>query len=166
MKPIGPQKAVIVPASSVVDRNSRPRECRISSPIVTAYSSPKSRRLSGLMVNTANSSPTATERPSRVSCGKVTSPSDPIVQMTNVFRDSSWLKYCKICTTAPTPDENIIPRIRITIMFFIRRPTAVITINTAAAPTHAAPAMPIEEPTPASTTSATPRLAPELMPRT
>ena len=33
-------------------------------------------------------------------------------------------------------------------MSFIRHPTAVITINTVAAPVHAAPAMPIEEPTP------------------
>ena len=33
MKPIGPQKAVIVPASSVVERNNRLRERRIFSPI-------------------------------------------------------------------------------------------------------------------------------------
>ena len=36
--------------------------------------------------------------------------------------------------------------------------------TTSAAPSQAAPAMPIDEPKPASTTSATPRLAPELMP--
>ena len=68
--------------------------------------------------------------------------------MTKAFSDSSLLRYCNICTTAPTPDENIMPRIRITMMSFIRCPTAVITSNTTAAPTHAAPAMPIDEPDP------------------
>lgn len=57
MKPIGPQKAVTVPASSVVERNSSPRERRMFSPIVTAYSSPNSSKLSGLIVTTANNSP-------------------------------------------------------------------------------------------------------------
>lgn len=159
-------KAVIVPASSVVERNNRLRERRIFSPIVTAYSSPNSRRLSGLMVSTANSSPANTDGTRIRSCPEVTSPKAPIVQMTKAFSDSSLLRYCNIYTTAPTPDENIMPRIRITMMSFIRCPTAVITSNTTAAPTHAAPAMPIDEPIPASTTSATPRLAPELMPRT
>ena len=166
MKPIGPQKAVTVPASSVVERNSRPRERRIFSPIVTAYSSPKSRRLSGLIVHTASSNPTMTDGRRMASCGTVTSPSDPIVQMTNAFNASSLLRYCNICTTALTPDENIIPKINITIMSFMRCPTAAITSSTTAAPSQAAPAMPIDEPTPASTTSATPRLAPELMPST
>ena len=159
MKPIGPQKAVTVPASSVVERNSRPRERRIFSPIVTAYSSPKSRRLSGLIVHTASSNPTMTDGRRMASCGTVTSPSDPIVQMTKAFKASSRLRYCRICTT-------IIPKINITIMSFMRCPTAAITSSTTAAPSQAAPAMPIDEPTPASTTSATPRLAPELMPST
>jgi len=118
------------------------------------------------MVSTANSSPANTDGTRIRSCPEVTSPKAPIVQMTKAFSDSSLLRYCNICTTAPTPDENIMPRIRITMMSFIRCPTAVITSNTTAAPTHAAPAMPIDEPIPASTTSATPRLAPELMPRT
>ena len=100
------------------------------------------------------------------SCCTVTSPSDPIVQMTKAFRASSLLRYCNICTTAPTPDENIIPKINITMMSLMRCPTAAITNSTAAAPAHAAEAAPIDEPTPASTTSATPRLAPELMPST
>ena len=86
--------------------------------------------------------------------------------MTNAFNASSLLRYCNICTTALTPDENIIPKINITIMSFMRCPTAAITSSTTAAPSQAAPAMPIDEPTPASTTSATPRLAPELMPST
>ena len=77
MKPIGPQKAVIVPASSVVERNNRLRERRIFSPIVTAYSSPNSRRLSGLMVSTANSSPANTDGTRIRSCPEVTSPKDP-----------------------------------------------------------------------------------------
>ena len=165
-KPIGPQKAVTVPASSVVERKSSPRERRMFSPIVTAYSSPKSSRLSGLIVHTASSSPTATDGTRTASCRAVTSPSDPIVQMTKAFKASSLLRYCSICTTAPTPDENIMPRIRMTMMSLMRCPTAAITSSTAAAPVHAAAAMPIDEPTPASTTSATPRLAPELMPST
>ena len=37
MKPIGPQKAVIVPASSGVERNNRLRERRIFSPIAVSY---------------------------------------------------------------------------------------------------------------------------------
>ena len=166
MKPIGPQKAVTVPASSVVERNSNPRERRMFSPIVTAYSSPNSSKLSGLIVTTANNSPAIIDGMSIASWSKVTSPSDPIVQMTKAFRDSSLLRYCNICTIAPTPDENIMPRIRITMMSLMRWPTAAMTTSTSAAPSQAAPAMPIDEPTPASTTSATPRLAPELMPST
>ena len=73
------------------------------------------------------------------SCGTVTSPSDPIVQMTNAFNASSLLRYCNICTTALTPDENIIPKINITIMSFMRCPTAAITSSTTAAPSQAAP---------------------------
>ncbi len=166
IKPIGPQKAVTVPASSVVERNSSPRERRIFSPIVTAYSSPNSRRLSGLIVITASSKPAITDGTRTASCGTVTSPSDPIVQTTKAFKASSLLRYCRICTTAPTPDENIMPRIRMTMMSLMRWPTAAITSSTVAAPAHAAVAMPTDEPTPASTTSATPRLAPELMPST
>lgn len=70
-------KAVIVPASSVVERNNRLRERRIFSPIVTAYSSPNSRRLSGLMVSTANSSPANTDGTRIRSCPEVTSPKAP-----------------------------------------------------------------------------------------
>ena len=74
--------------------------------------------------------------------------------------------YCSICTTALTPDENIMPSISITMMSFILWPTAAIIASTAAVPSHAAPAMPIDEPAPARTTRATPSPAPELMPST
>jgi len=120
MKPIGPQKAVTVPASNVVERNSSPRERRTFSPIVTAYSSPNSSRLSGLMVITANNNPAIIDGMSTASWLKVTSPSDPIVQMTNIFKDSSLATYCNIWTTAPIPDENIMPRIRITMISLMR----------------------------------------------
>lgn len=96
----------------------------------------------------------------------VTSPSEPMVHTTKALSDSSLLRYCNICTTAPTPDENIMPKMRMTMMSRMRRATAATTMSTAAAPSHAAPARPAGAATPASTVSATPRPAPELMPST
>lgn len=109
------------------------------------------------------------------SCCVVTSPSEPIVQMTKLFNASSALRYCRICTMALTPELAIIPKISITIISFILWLTAATTANIAAAPIHAAPATPTveshaDEDIPSRGAprikSATPRLAPELTPKT
>ncbi len=94
MNPMGPQKAVTVPASRVVEIKSKLRERLTSSPMVRAYSSPKSSRLSGFMVTMARMMPTATAGNIIHSWETVTSPRDPIVQITNAFSDSSRLRYC------------------------------------------------------------------------
>ncbi len=95
-------KAVIVPASSVVERNNRLRERRIFSPIVTAYSSPNSRRLSGLMVSTANSSPANTDGTRIRSCpGDVTqSPHRPNDKGFQRFLFAEVLQYLHDSTYA------------------------------------------------------------------
>ena len=96
-----------------------------------------------------------------------------MVQITKAFSDSSRLRYWRICTTALMPEENIMPRIRITMMSLILDATAPTISSTAAAPIHAAPAMPsaeaaVEIPKSGapSRNSATPNDAPELMPST
>ncbi len=173
IKPIGPQNAVTVPASRVVERKRSALDLLMSSPIVRAYSSPNSNKLSGLMVTMARMIPAATAGKRIQSCETVTSPNDPIVQITKALSDSSRLRYCKICTTALIPDENIMPRIRITIISFIREATAPTMKSTAAEPIQAAPAIPkddivgdIPNKGAPSKNRATPRDAPELIPST
>ena len=74
-----------------------------------------------------------------------------------------------------TPEPNIMPRIRITMMSLMRRLTAMTISSTRAAPSHAAPAMLSDWTNECAETpsrgapkrnSATPRPAPELMPST
>ena len=87
--PIGPQNAVTDPTSKVVAANISNRLlCRFR-PIVFAYSSPSSSRLSGFMVKTDKISPAATEAERIASWFDVTSLRDPMVQTTNVFSASS-----------------------------------------------------------------------------
>ena len=175
IKPTGPQKAVTVPARSVVERKTRRRVRCTSRPIVRAYCSPKSNRLSGLMTATAKAIPTTTATANKASCVVVTSPSEPIVQITNDFSAPSLERYCRICTTASIPDEHIMPRIRITMISLMRRLQRATNERMAAAPIQAAPAMPSDErsaepPKPRSgapsNSRATPKLAPELIPST
>ncbi len=66
----------------------------------------------------------------------------PHGQTTNDFRAASFERYCRISTTELTPELNIMPRIRITMMSLMRRLTAMTTASTSADPIHAAPAMP------------------------
>ena len=98
-----------------------------------------------------------------------------MVQMTNDLSAASLERYWRISTMELTPEPNIMPRIRITMMSLMRRLTAMTISSTRAAPSHAAPAMPSDWTNECAETPsrgapkrncATPRPAPELMPST
>ena len=127
------------------------------------------------MAATLSTSPAATTGSIRARLPPVTSPSDPIVQMTNDLSAASLDRYWSISTMELMPEPNIMPRMRMTMMSLMRRLTAITTSSTSAAPSHAAPAMPSDctnecAETPSSgapsRNSATPSPAPELMPST
>ena len=80
MKPIGPQNAVTVPAKRVVEMSIRLRERAMLRPIEAAYRSPARSIFIGLIVATAIAKPTAITGAIIISCEKVTSPNEPIVQ--------------------------------------------------------------------------------------
>ncbi len=101
--------------------------------------------------------------------------SEPIVHTTKAFNDSSVPTYCSMPTTALMAEPSIIPTMSITFIFFMRRDSAMTSSSIAAEPVHAMPVMPMAEAAdPAvmpksgmpSVNSATPRLAPELIPST
>ena len=175
IKPIGPQKAVTVPANSVVDRKMMMRERVRLRPIVSAYASPKSRMLSGFIATTASIKPAITIGTRTYSCSIVTVATEPMVQTTNDLSDSSVPIYWRMPTTAEIAEDSIIPTISITLIFRILRDNNITRSSISAEPIHAIPVMPnilshddVAMPSigAASVKSATPRLAPELMPRT
>jgi len=127
------------------------------------------------MTATASRSPATTAGSISARRLPVTSPSDPMAQMTNDLRADSFERYCRISTTELTPELNIMPRMRMTMMSLMRRLTAMTMASTRAEPIQAAPAMPSDwtNEWPATPSSgapsrnmATPSEAPELMPRT
>ena len=127
------------------------------------------------MTATASASPAVTTGSSSASWLPVTSPSDPMVQMTNDLSAASLDRYWRISTTELMPEPSIMPRMRMTMMSLMRRLTAITMASTSAEPSHAAPATPSDRTnecpaTPSrgapSRNSATPSPAPELTPST
>ncbi len=99
-----------------------------------------------------------------------------MVHITNDFSMDSLLKYCIMLTMADTALANIIPSMRTVIISLTLTETIIISSSTSPDPSHAAATMAqllnkreilteITDERP-RTRMATPRLAPELMPRT
>ena len=125
---------------------------------------------------------TLSARPARIliintfNCFHERFPRLPMVQITNDFSIDSLLKYCIMLTMADTALANIIPSMRTVIISRTLTDTIIISSSTSPDPSHAAATMAqllkmreilmeITDERP-RTRMATPRLAPELMPRT
>jgi len=144
--------------------------------MLLAYSSLKSNALSIFTEIKLTMIPADTDTSITFNCEEVRLPRLPIVHMIYVLSMVSLLKYCIILTTAEIPLASMIPRIRTVIIFFTRDEMTMTSIITDPAPTQEAAAI-AQFPKPLilsgarfdenpSITNATPRLAPELSPRT
>ena len=176
IKAIGPQKAVVLPASMLVLMKTSNLVSFIFSPIVYAYFSPIKSASSFFNDKNESKSPVTRQIPKIPTCVLLILPKLPSVQITNDFSSVSLPKYCRILTTDEIAAPIIIPRIRIVIISRTFEETRRTSNNIAAAPIQAAiisaqlPSIPdkfsVKNDGNPITTKATPRLAPELIPRT
>ncbi len=175
-KPIGPQKAVILPASKLVLKKTTKRQNLIFKPNDLAEFSPNNKAFNALIEKNDNKTPIKIHGKRIYNCEVVTPDKLPIVHIIKVFKRLSLLKYCRILTNAPVAEANIIPRIKIVITSFTLTDTAIISKITNAEPNQAEITIAhelieknkieVETPEKPITKRATPKLAPELIPKT